>query len=367
MLIFVIGTRAQLVKMAPVISVAKRDCMQFKVLVTAQHRDSMFDLAQDLGISDVFPNADLRTEKSSISALLNWFPKALFSTWRQLVDQRRVSRNAMVVVHGDTASTLIGAFAARLARLRVAHVESGLTSHALFNPFPEELIRRLVVRLADVVFCPDEPTSERMRKLGGPFVVNTQGNTIADSLDLVLGHLEESPVQSATLVSIHRFENVMRRARLKSIVSDLIRLARCRTVYFVLHPPTQKRLHAEDLFRLLDEAPGMKLLPRMPYSQFMRLASDVETVVTDGGSNQEELSLLGVPAIILRSRTERKDGLGQSCVLESEIPGSWVDFIISGASNGLRRARVSRNQGATPSELVVATLRSKLMLKRDTL
>jgi UDP-N-acetylglucosamine 2-epimerase (non-hydrolysing) len=227
-------------------------------------------------------------------------------------------------------------------------VESGLSSGAAFDPFPEELVRKLVTRIANIAFCPDTESYNRLRGRRRLVVHDTHGNTIADALRIVLLNAP-SQQRGGVLVSLHRFENIMHRSRLEKLVVDILRLATQRPVSFVLHPPTEKRLRVLGLLESLRASNAIELLPRMPYSRFMKLAVAVDVVVTDGGSNQEELSLLGVPAIILRSRTERSDGLGRSGLLEPDIVGSWVDFILTGGADALRH----------PPSLVLATSPSK--------
>ena len=353
-LIFVIGTRAQLVKMAPVIKEASNAGLAFEILLTGQHFDSMSDLADDLGIGSVFPREHLLAEQSSVAALAGWLPTAFWSCLGRLRAIRRRSPGALVVVHGDTASTLVGAVAGRMAGLRVAHVESGLSSGAAFDPFPEELVRKLVTRIANIAFCPDVESYNRLRGRRRLVVHDTRGNTIADALRVVL---RDSPPQrrGGVLVSLHRFENIMHRNRLQQLVADILRLAGQRPVSFVLHPPTEKRLRALGLLESLRACDAIALLPRMPYSRFIKVAATVDVVVTDGGSNQEELSLLGVPAIILRSRTERSDGLGRSGLLEPDIAGSWVDFILTGGADALRHPPLLA-LAASPSKHIVDVL-----------
>jgi UDP-N-acetylglucosamine 2-epimerase (non-hydrolysing) len=109
-------------------------------------------------------------------------------------------------------------------------------------------------------------------------------------------------------------------------------------VNFVLHPATQSRLKKDKLFERLAANPQVALLPRMGYGDFLRLAAHAACVLTDGGSNQEELAALGVPTIIMRSRTERPDGLGTNSIMERDVDGGVAKFILHDRFEQLRRA-----------------------------
>jgi UDP-N-acetylglucosamine 2-epimerase (non-hydrolysing) len=359
MLVFVIGTRAQLVKMAPVVRAAQARALPMRILLTGQHFESMQALAEDLSIGAVFPTDTLISERATVTSLLGWLPSAFLRCRRQLVDIRAFASQSIVLVHGDTASTLLAAVAARSAGLRVAHVESGLTSGALFDPFPEEIVRQMVSRLAQIGFCPDEASFERMRARRNTIVLNTHGNTIIDALRLATDGRHSDHANGGAVVSLHRFENIMRRTRLQTLVDDIRRLADKVPVSFVLHPPTEKRLRTMGLLDVLSKDSSVQLLPRMPYSRFMALVAKAAVVVTDGGSNQEELSLLGVPAIIMRARTERNDGLGESCILEPDLPCDWVDYILSGQIMAMRRPNMLELV-ESPSQRIVDCLEGML-------
>lgn len=351
-----IGTRAQLVKMAPLVIAAKDADVAIEILVTSQHHDAMSDLAGDLGIGEVFPNFDRGVERSSITALVRWLPSALWRTWRELRVIRARNPRAVVLVHGDTLSTLIGAVAGRVAGLTVAHVESGLTSHALFDPFPEELTRRLVFRLSHIAFCPDAGSTARMARIRGIRAVDTQGNTILDALRYAVDQTTSSTTDARYgVVSVHRFENIMDLRRLRRVVKDIIEISKNLPLKIVLHPATERRLRAVGLWSDLKGTQQVVMVPRMIYSRFMRLAAGAEVIITDGGSNQEELAILGIPTIILRTRTERPDGLGQNAILEGRLPYPLVEYIDQKHHLDLRRP--SRlDCSVSPSRLIIRWL-----------
>lgn len=337
--VFVLGTRAQLVKVAPVLRAVSGLGLPHVVWFTGQHRESVDDLIADFGIESPFVMPAGHRERSSMPALLGWVPQTFVACRRFIARQRRDGAAPLVVVHGDTLSTLLGAAAARLAGAEVVHLESGLGSGSAFDPFPEELLRRLTFRLARYALCPNATAAGRMRRFRKCTVVDTGENTLLDSVRFALAAHGDDAARATEgyyVASIHRFENLYRPARLAAIVAELAELSREGPVHFVLHPATERKLRETGLRRVLEQAPAVRLVPRMPYSAFLALMATARGVVSDGGSNQEELSYLGVPTVLYRRRTERPDGIGRNVVFEKDLPGSLAGFAESGGMDRLR-------------------------------
>lgn len=356
--VFVIGTRAQLIKVAPVVVACEQAHVPALVLFTGQHRETMQDLVEEFGIRAPQEHLVESGEQSTVRSLLRWAPGTYLCLVRRLCSLRNEHGALDVVVHGDTASTVLGAVAGRRARARVLHLESGLSSFRLFDPFPEEVSRRIVFRFADVALCPTREAADHMRILGRCEVVETGGNTIEDSVWLATR--PESRASGATappylVASLHRFQNIFDADRLRALCALLVALASRYTIHFVLHPATRKRLQVLQLDQLLAEAPALRLAPRLGYRQFLRLAAGAECVLTDGGSNQEELAVLGVPTIVMRRRTERTDGLGENALMEAEVPGGVAAYCLAGRFSDLRRpSRIVSAMG--PSRVVAEVL-----------
>ena len=359
--VFVIGTRAQLVKVAPVLAEAQESGLRHVVWLTGQHDESIDDLIADFDIRSAFVQSRQRKERSSIVRLLTWFPGTLLSCRRYLRGVRAEKGAApVVVVHGDTLSTFLGALAGRLSGAEVVHLESGLSSGSIADPFPEELLRRLTFRLTHIALCPNDDAFARMQKYSGCRVVHTGENTL---LDCVRRAMWSRPAPTADpegayfVASIHRFQNIYSEKRLRNIVDELLGLAQLAPVRFILHPPTEIRLRKYGLYARLAETPGIELRPRLPYTQFVALLAAARAVISDGGSNQEELSYLGVPTVLFRSRSERPDGLGENAVLYSEGIAPLADFARSGRLDSLRREPRIDNS-AQPSRTTVDTLQT---------
>lgn len=355
--IFIIGTRAQLIKMAPVIATAERKLISCTLLMTGQHEETMQDLLDEFGITSRQIKALPASERSTVLALFRWLPAAYFGVKRQLERLTADVDCPIVLVHGDTLSAALGAFVARRCMVKVVHLESGLTSGKLFDPFPEEIFRRVVFRYTDIAMCPNARAAEHMRKYSCAKVVNTQGNTIEDAVILTgaLTLRQQRPSIAYLLVSLHRFQNLYKRQRLRKLVDLLVDLARNFTLYFVLHPTTRGRLAREGFLKELEQSSNIKLMPRMGYRDFLHLAAGATCVLTDGGSNQEELATLGVPTIIMRAHTERPDGLGTNAIMEKDVPDDIITFLVEGRHRNL--AQPPRNLDVNgPSYRIVREL-----------
>jgi UDP-N-acetylglucosamine 2-epimerase (non-hydrolysing) len=341
--VFIVGTRAQLIKVAPAIVCCEQAGQQIVLLLTGQHQETMQDLIAEFGIQVRPELAVGMSERATVLALLRWVPSAYMSIARRLKQARGVHARVNAVVHGDTLSTLLGALAANRAGARVVHLESGLSSGRLLDPFPEEATRRAVFRLADLALCPSADTAQYMRARYACAVVDTGGNTIEDAVSMVASGWQPeagdaTPERRPYLVaSLHRFQNIFDADRLRELVDLLGELATRFEVYFVLHPATRKRLQAQGLLERLERTPNLVLSPRLGYGDFLRLAAGAACVLTDGGSNQEELAVLGVPTIVMRQRTERSDGLGRNAVMEGEVRGGVAAYLLEGRYAGLRR------------------------------
>lgn len=332
---FVVGTAAELIKLYPLLEEASSRRIEWRVLLTGQSGPNFWKQANDFGISknniiEMMPGQqDLRTSRDA----LVWFLRAALygtTTFRRLLMARNappMEKTDYFVVHGDTLSTLIGTLYGRRMRLKIIHVEAGMRSHSLWSPFPEEITRKIVSRLAHLHMAPDEGAAKNLADEGiRSGVVVTHGNTVGDTLQLVLQQAP-APTSPYVLANIHRFENLNSRERWKKIVDLLVEASKKHRVVLVLMPVTTELLErdAQARKRLVDA--GIELKPRLPFKEFSLLLHGAQFVITDGGSNQEECHYLGKPCLILRNVTERSEGLGGSCVLAKFDPGIINQFM----------------------------------------
>lgn len=359
--VFVLGTRAQLVQIAPVLRVAHESQLRHTVWCTGQHDESIDDLIADFGLTSQFVLPADRKERSSILRLLVWVPRTLYDCYHYVRSVKLwTGKRPLVVVYGDTLSTYLGAVAGRWGGGDIVHLECGLSSDKWNDPFPEEMLRRLTFRKTRYAICPNDEATARMERFSGCIVINTKENTLLDCVRFATaadGSRPEKEAGDYFVASIHRFQNIYRRDALARIVDEMLAASKFGTVHFILHPPTELRLRKYGFLEKLSEAPGMRVRTRMPYTDFLALISDARAVFSDGGSNQEELSYLGVPTILYRDRSERPDGLGHNIVLRSDVDESMHSFIESGGIDGLRMPSRVDDETEPSAQTVEALMR----------
>ncbi len=360
MITCIIGTRAQLVKMAPVIREIELRKLPFQILMTGQHKETMQTLLDDFGIKTIPKNLEPPEEVSSIPRMLFWFPRVFIKMlWNRDMFKGDSKQTSWILVHGDTLSTLLGAIVGKFTPCKVAHIESGLRSYHFFSPFPEEITRLLTFYLADIGFCPGQWAVDNLKKF--PIkAVNTQANTIIDSVKYAIKHKPRDlniPEKKYAVVSIHRFENIYNQARFTEIIEAVERISQHYSLLFVLHPATKKRLNKLNLMGQLTSNENIKLIPRMGYISFINLVSNSLFVVTDGGSNQEELSYLRVPTLLMRDATERPEGIGETAFLEGYKLNVVKEFL-QHISDGTFRGEVELSKQYSPSKVMVNYLGS---------
>lgn len=357
MIHFVIGTRAQLFKMAPIMQECEKRGYKWRWIYTAQHKDTMQNTLEIFGIKPAdFVLFDWDTEAKTMSKMWYW----LFRTLIMLPKGKKIlggytGKGHIVLTHGDTITTWWGALLGRMYRCEVMHVESGLRSFNLFKPFPEEINRLITFRLSTVYACPGDWAINNLQKYKGK-KINTKENTQIDVLRFGLKHCDsvdlKIPKKKYVVASIHRYENVFKPERFKEIIDRTNDISKHFQVYWVQHPVTKEQLtKSPNMLAKLEKNKNIKLLPRLEYLQFIKLVKYSEFVITDGGGNQEELFHLGKPTLIFRDESERQEGLGETAVIskldKKIINGFMKDYkkyVIKPFSHDANPSRIIANE-----------------------
>lgn len=333
MIHIITGTKAQLIKMAPILRLLRDKNIEYNHISTGQHRATMDEISLNFGIKK--PDRELYTGKdiTSIFNMFIWSIRILIITFFRRKKIFRHDINGIVLVHGDTLSTVLGSLMGKIAGLKVGHVESGLRSNNFFQPFPEEIFRLITFRLADIFFCPGNKALRNINKLNAKIIVNTKENSLLDSLRMIYPIINQIddiqiPSQKFGVVSLHRFENFNNRSSILKIVNSILQIAKNHHIVFILHKFTAEKLKKYGFMDLLLKDQNIEFRPRYDYLRFIRIVNESIFLVSDGGSNQEECYYLGKPLLILRNVSERDEGLGRNALL-SRFNSDSIQYFIN--------------------------------------
>ena len=334
MIHFAIGTKAQFIKTAPVMKRLVERGIPYHYIDMGQHPKTTARLQTIFGLKE--PDVFLGRTDSSNVASLKGAAQWTASVFVKILKKRSESfqnifqgHPGVCVIHGDTLSTLFGLITVKRAGVKVCHLEAGLRSRHLLHPFPEEILRIICMKYADYLAAPTDWAYENLKAMRYEAkAFRTFGNTGAEAVDAILNQIppHDQGDRPFALVSIHRFETIMSRRRLKALVVFMGEIASQIAVRFVLHEPTERCLSRYGLLSILGDH-GVELMQAMDYPDFLLLLQAAEFVVTDGGSIQEECAYLGKPCLLYRKRTERNDGLGENVCLSGLNPETLRAFV----------------------------------------
>ena len=344
MLVF--GTRPEAIKMCPLVKEFQKRPDEFETIVcaTGQHREM---LDQVLQIFDVKPDYDLNIMKQG-QDLTDVTARVLTG----LRDVFKECRPDVVLVHGDTTTSMAGALAAFYAQIPVGHVEAGLRTHNIYSPWPEEMNRQITGRIASYNFAPTPLSEKNLIEEKAQGNIYVTGNTVIDALHLVVDKLSNDPSLSAeqdrilkeagyditrlvdgkklVLITGHRRENFGDGfIRMVTAMKDLSE--KYPNVDFVypmhLNPNVRKPIH--EVFGEDPTLPNFFFIEPLQYLEFVHLMNKASIVLTDSGGIQEEAPGLGKPVLVMRDTTERPEALESGTV---HLVGTDYDKIVSEVS-----------------------------------
>jgi UDP-N-acetylglucosamine 2-epimerase (non-hydrolysing) len=362
---FIFGTRPEAIKLAPLILEMRRDGggLEPMICVTGQHRQM---LDQILHWFNITPDRDLDLMQKDQS-LFDFAGRALSS----LCGMIRGEKPDLILVQGDTTTAMIAALAGFYERVPVGHVEAGLRTGDLYNPFPEEMNRRVAGVVASYHFAPTEQSAHALLAEGvAPDRVFVVGNTVIDALRLTINRpirLDEScrPTNGRRLILItaHRresfgapFESICHAIRKIAVGSESVEL-----IYPVHMNPNVR----EPVMRYLAGHPRIRLTEPLAYEQFVHLMSKCDLILTDSGGIQEEATALRKPTLIMRNTTERSEAIRAGTAV---LVGTETENIVQAVENLLRDkdAYRSMTMGECPfgdghsAEHILTILRDRL-------
>lgn len=306
-----VGTRPEAIKMAPVIQALKAEAsFEVRVLATAQHRellDQVFDWFQI--------DADIDLNIMQAGQTLAGLTARLFTAVDEVLEQEKPD---MVVVQGDTTTVMVMALAAFYRQVPVAHVEAGLRTQDLQNPFPEELNRVVAGKVAALHFAPTQSSADNLlQERTKPETVLVTGNTVIDALHwtaakAVALSFQPQAGKRLILLTTHRRENFGEPMQqlLRAIRDFLLRRDDVEVV-FPVHPNPNVQAAAQ---QYLSELSNCHLVAPLDYPEFVQTMKQAHIIVTDSGGVQEEGPALGKPVLVMREATERPEAIDEGVV-----------------------------------------------------
>ena len=329
--LIVFGTRPEAIKLFPVVAALRETPgIDVRTCVTAQHRGL---LDQVLGIAGLTPDIDLDLMEPGQS--LDRLTARLLTGLGDVLDAEKPDR---VIVQGDTATAMVGALAAYYRKIPVGHVEAGLRSGNIYQPWPEEVNRRIVAPIADQHFAPTETAADSLRRENiDPATIHVTGNTVIDALYATRERLAEDPSLAAgldpiaerfagkriILVTTHRRENFGE--GMADIARALGRIAERpdTAILFPVHPNPNV---VSVMDAMLGERPNIARIDPLDYPHFVRAMAMCEIALTDSGGVQEEAPALGKPVLVMRETTERPEGVAAGT---AKLIGTDPDRIVT--------------------------------------
>ena len=316
----ILGTRAELIKMFPIMKELENQKKEYYFIHTGQHNleglCETFKIKSPDFILSRQPEKSSKFFSNSFKAIF-WNIHIIFKLREKL---RKLKDLEYVIYHGDTMTTTSAALASSnllnpFKKYKNAHVEAGLRSFNLKEPFPEEISRKIADKFSNVLFAVSENSVKNLKKYENSKQIINSGNTILDSVDLTLKiskkkNLKKLSSKKFGLISVHRHENIKNYERLSKIVKILSAL----TIpsFFTLHDNTKNQLIKFKLYEKLKSNKNIKIISPIDYENFIWQIKNCSLVVCDGGSMQEESLIFQKPCIILRKNTERPEGLNSN-------------------------------------------------------
>ncbi len=306
---FVLGTRPEIIKTSPVIKQCQKEKINFFIIHTGQHYSYFLDKTffEELNLPNPEYNLNIGsgTHGMQTGKMLEKIEEVLLK-----------EKPEIVIVQGDTNSTLAGALAATKLKINVGHIEAGLRSFDMI--MPEEKNRKLTDHISNFLFCPTNNSKENLNNEGiGSNIIYITGNTVVDVLIDQIQNLKSIQKEILSkldldkkdyfLMTMHREENVDYLEKLRLIFKSLIKICKEYNLPIItpIHPRTKKML---DRFNI-KIPPGVIFIDPQPYSTFLTLEANSKLILTDSGGIQEEACVLRVPCVTLRESTERPESI----------------------------------------------------------
>lgn len=297
-----IGTRPELIKLYPLIkSMRNSKNFQIKICYTGQHKELV---KMSLKIFDFNPDYSFNIMKkgqSSLDIVENIFKKFKKITKKYDFDG--------IIVQGDTTTAMSAALAAFYLKKKIIHIEAGLRTNNIYDPFPEEANRKIISQIASLHFAPTKIAKSNLIKEGikgkNIFVV---GNTVIDALKIIAKKFEiNQNEKNIVLCTLHRSENIKK--NIDIMIDSLVEIAKKNLDWKIIWPQHPNPMIKKKLKKILNKQKNLLILNSLNYVDFIKTLKECKLIISDSGGIQEEASYLGKYVFIMRKNTERPEAI----------------------------------------------------------
>lgn len=340
----VIGTKAELIKCVPIMLELQKQNYDYWFISTGQH--PLTKLSEEMGVKK--PDFVIRPEpkiSTKYWAIINL--KTFMQCWGILFDIRKLIKKIepkYVIYHGDTMSTAMAAGASSkvlnpFKKWKNVHLEAGLESGSLLEPFPEEITRQIVSRFTDILLAVSDLSEQNLKNrinFAEGKIIKT-GNSVVDATWISYKNAKKKskykiPAKEYFLVNAHRYENLKDRKRLEAIIK-ILKQTKIPGLW-PLHDNTKKYLKKYDLIKEVKNIKNIKIVPLVSSDEWAFLLANCKYAIADGGSIQEESLVFKKPYLILRNNTERQEGLNTGINFLTKLDVEYSRKIIEKIESG---------------------------------
>ncbi len=311
-LMFVVASRPNFMKIAPLVKEAQKQKIKFSIFYTEQHKSELMSKVffKELEIPKPDFNLNLKN-KSKKNTKFSKGMRFILSIPRTISILKKDNPNIVIVV-GDVISSSYVASISRLLRIPIAHVEAGLRSFN--NKMPEEKSRKIIDKFSGLLFTTEKAANQNLLKEGkSQNKIFFVGNIMIDSLINKIGEAKKINYykklklkdKSYVVLTFHRHENINNKKRLLNILDVVNKISKKIKIILPLHPSTKKQLIRFNLLNKLNSIKNLKIINPISYNEMLSLVLNSKFVMTDSGGIQEETTFMKIPCLTLRTETER--------------------------------------------------------------
>ncbi len=350
----IIGTKAELIKCMPVMLELQKQKKDYFFIHTGQHplgeACEEFEIKKPDFILSKEPEKSTKFwSKMSKNSIL-WF----FSITRKIRKLIRRLKPGYVLYHGDTMSTAAAAIASSkllnpLKKWKNVHLEAGLRSGSLLEPFPEEISRKISDRLSEILLVVSDLSEKNLNQYKNRKQIINVGNTIVDSASIIYEKNKKrykKIKEPYVLINLHRHENLNNESRMRKIV-EILKSVGIKAIW-PLHDNTRYFLEKYGLMNDIHKMKNFEITPLINYPEFIFLLSNCRYLITDGGSIQEESLIFKKPCLIFRQRTERQEGIKTGINFLTKFNVDYSRNIIGDLEQGKLKDKIFDNPYGVP-------------------